>query len=62
MRIVRFSVDVSGIRQLRQRHPLQPPSLHEVTDSPQRSAVDPEPEDNGRTMRAGNPRREMERP
>jgi hypothetical protein len=51
MRIVRFSVDVSGVRQLRQRHPIQPPSLHEVTTPPQAPAVDPGAAGNEPAMR-----------
>ena len=55
MRIVRFTVDVSGIRQLRQRHPVFPPTLPQVTDAPQAPVAGPAGEGDGRTVRTTPP-------
>ena len=53
MRIVRFTVDVSAIRQLRHRPPLQP---GHVTPAPQQPpAGAPTPSGGGPTMRTTKP-------
>ena len=53
MRIVRFTVDVSAIRQLRHRQPFKPA---QVTTAPQQPPPgDPTPPGGGPTMRTNNP-------
>jgi hypothetical protein len=53
MRIVRFTVDVSAIRQLRHRQPLQ--AAHLTTTPQQPPPGDPTPPGGGPTMRTNKP-------
>jgi hypothetical protein len=59
MRIVRFTVDVSAIRQLRHRTPLDPAHLPPPSQQP--PAADPSPTGGGPTVRTNVPRDLVER-